>query len=116
MSNGAITIAAMKAELAEHGYTADKLATMSNLEIANTWYSLPVPTTDPFGIVHWTDDDIEAVFEERGYTCTPADIRAIRDACNARIYGIRDAMIEAGWGFIHAAVENHHRAKEEGIA
>ena len=104
----------MKRELLERdNYTATELERMSALEIASAWMALPAPE---FGNVHWTDDDIEAAFEERGYTCTPADIRAVRDACNARIYGIRDAMIEAGWDFIHAAVENHHRAREEGIA
>lgn len=116
------SIADMKRELLERdNYTAAELERMSALEIVSAWMELPAPG---FGAVHWTNDDIEAAFEERGYTCTPADIRAIRDVCNARVYGIREAMIEAGWDFIYAAVENQHsqreaiarRAREEGIA
>ena len=77
-----------------------------------------------FGIVRWTNEDIALAFESADFDCTDEDIAAIRKACNARIYGIRDAMTEAGWNFIYNAIEAHmrekeaieRRAREEGIA
>lgn len=77
-----------------------------------------------FGEVCWTNEDIALAFESADFDCTEEDIAAVRRACNARIYGIRDAMTEAGWNFIYNAIEAHmrekeaidRRAREEGIA
>lgn len=59
-----------------------------------------------FGGVLWNDDDIRAAYAKRGIEASDEDIRVIREACNASVYGIRDAMIEAGWNFIDAAIDN----------
>ena len=65
-----------------------------------------------FGIVRWTNEDIALAFESADFDCTDEDIAAIRKACNARIYGIRDAMTEAGWNFIHNDVADRIRERE----
>ena len=64
-----------------------------------------------FGEVRWTNEDIALAFESADFDCTDEDIAAIRKACNARIYGIRDAMTEAGWNFIHNAVADRIRTR-----
>lgn len=68
-----------------------------------------------FGEVKWTDEDIAMAFGYDFSECTEAevaDIASVRRACNAGVYGIRDAMTEAGWNFIHNAVADRIRKKE----
>lgn len=93
---------------------------MTNFEINNAFEL----DETPFGHVIWDNTDIEAAFEDMGYDFFEEDIVAIRKACNASVYGIHAAMIEAGWQFIRNAIEAHvsereaieRRAREEGIA
>ena len=98
------SIADMKRELLERdNYTPAELESMSALEIVSAWQELPATE---FGIVKWSDEDIVAAYEEQDIIPTDEDIRAIREACNARVYGICEAMIEAGWEYIYAAIRS----------
>lgn len=60
---------------------------------------------DYFGMVAWTDDDIELVLKERNIKPTEELVKRVRQNCEAN-HRLIDSMIEAGYYVIDSAVED----------
>lgn len=56
-----------------------------------------------FGVVRWCDEDIANALEEFGFDATPENIAIIENKC--RHHCFTDAMIETGWNYIYAYIQ-----------
>ena len=70
----------------------------------NQWDDGPKDSDeDWFGIVRWCDEDIKHSLEEYGYQDCPENVAMIRNKCEHHRF--TDGMIETGWDYINAYVE-----------
>ena len=57
-----------------------------------------------FGIVRWCEEDLQNALEVKGYPITENNIAKLRRACESHWF--TDHMIEQGWEYMYARIEN----------